>query len=193
MMFELYRQYSHKDNGGGLNGNGRSNGKNRKLDLGKIMDRSKKKLIDKRSVIIDRLDETAKDFRDYVMENEKSLVNETLLDIKYPGVSCLSLNSEVYERINRLQSQFDRAMNRAEELNNTFAVSLINLKPYWEINGEMAEILDKRLKPYIHSECQKIIGGDSESGLMKRRGISEKSLEWLPPILEAPHFNPNEI
>ena len=188
MMFELYRQYSHKDNGGGLNGNGRSNGKNRRLE-----DLPKKRLIDKRSVIIDRLDETAKDFRDYVMENEKSLVNETPLDIKYSRVSCLSLNFEVYERINRLQSQFDRAMNRAEELNDTFTVSSINLKPYWEINGEMAEILDKRLKPYIHSECQKIIGGDSESGLMKRRGINEKSLEWLPPILEAPHFNPNEI
>jgi hypothetical protein len=199
-MFELYRQYNHKDNGAGLNGDGRSNGKNRKLDLSKIMDSSKKKLINKRSVIIDRLDETAKDFRDYVMGNEKNLVDETILDIKSSRISYLSLNSEVYEKINRLQSQFDRAMGRAEELNKSLTernpnevLSLINLKQYWEINGEMAEILDKRLKPYIYGECQKIIGQDNEKGLMKRRGVNERSLEWFPPILEAPDFNPYEI
>ena len=186
MMFKLYCKYRIN------NGNGKINKKKRR----RLEDYSKGELTVKRDYKVERLNETAKEFETYVINQERNLIIYTFFTTESGALrmSPPDLNLKIYREINRLESQFERAINGMKKLNNLLPEKdRIDLKQYHDKKEEMGDILQKRIRAYVSVECRKVRSGDDEKGLMRRMGIKEEDSEWCPPIVETPWVESGDI
>ena len=188
-MFSSYCKYRIN------NRNGNSNGKINKKKRGKLENSGGKHAVEK-DYKVKRLNETAKEFETYVINQERNLIIYTFFTTKSGALkrSPTDLNRKVYHEINNLESQFGRSIESMKKLNNSLPEKArIDLEPYQEIKEKMGDILQKRIEPYISVECRKARSGDDEKGLMRRMGIKEEDLEWRPPIVETPWGESGDI
>ena len=191
MMFSSYCKYRINNKNNNSNRNGRINKKKRR----KLENSGGKHAVEK-DYKVKRLNETAKEFETYVINQERNLIIYTFFTTKSGALkrSPTDLNRKVYHEINNLESQFGRAIESMKKLNNSLPEKArIDLESYQEIKEKMGDILQKRIEPYISVECRKARSGDDEKGLMRRMGIKEEDLEWRPPIVETPWGESGDI
>ena len=191
MMFSSYYKYRINNKNNNSNRNGRINKKKRRK-----LENSGGKLAVEKDYKVKRLNDTAEEFETYVINQGKNLIIYTFFTAESGLLrrSPTDLNRKVYHEINRLESQFGRAINKIIELNNSLPEKAkIDLEPYHKIKAKMGDILQKRIGPYVSVECRKARSGDDEKGLMRRMGIKEEDLEWCPPIVETPWLESGDI
>jgi len=93
-------------------------------------------------------------------------------------------NEEIYRTITRLQSQFYRSLNRADQINLYLPKRMrLSLDKYNKKRENIEEAIDERNQDYIKRMCEEIRSEDDE--IRAARRLNFKYEPWFPPVVKT--------